>query len=180
MQLTNIARDVGEDARNGRCYLPLDWLAEAGIDPDCFVRDPAPSNALARVVARLLAEADRLYDRAREGVARLPLFCRPAILSAAAIYAEIGREVESRDHDSVNHRARVSCARKLSLLLKSCAESPVLSRGVSAPPLEATAFLVEAVHRLRAPAREPYSVSAHAARVLAMFERLERVQQYGE
>ncbi len=37
MQLTNIARDVGEDARERRLYLPLDWLAEAGIDPDAFL-----------------------------------------------------------------------------------------------------------------------------------------------
>lgn len=42
MQLTNIARDVGEDARAGRLFLPLDWLAEAGIDPEGFMADPAP------------------------------------------------------------------------------------------------------------------------------------------
>ena len=64
MQLTNIARDVGEDARAGRLYLPLDWLDEAGVDRDRFLAAPAPSPALARVVARLLAEADRLYARA--------------------------------------------------------------------------------------------------------------------
>ena len=38
MQLTNIARDVGEDARAGRVYLPLDWLAEAGVDVEGFLR----------------------------------------------------------------------------------------------------------------------------------------------
>jgi 15-cis-phytoene synthase len=38
MQLTNIARDVGEDARNGRLYLPRRWLAEAGIDADAWLR----------------------------------------------------------------------------------------------------------------------------------------------
>ena len=40
MQLTNIARDVGEDARNGRVYLPADWLREEGIDPAAFLADP--------------------------------------------------------------------------------------------------------------------------------------------
>ena len=46
MQLSNIARDVGEDARNGRVYLPLDWLAQAGIDPDAFLADPCYSAGL--------------------------------------------------------------------------------------------------------------------------------------
>jgi len=47
MQLTNIARDVGEDARAGRVYLPHAWLREAGIDPDALITDPAMSPALA-------------------------------------------------------------------------------------------------------------------------------------
>jgi hypothetical protein len=45
MQLTNIARDVGEDARAGRLYLPTDWLEEDGIDIDAFLADPNPSPA---------------------------------------------------------------------------------------------------------------------------------------
>ena len=45
MQLSNIARDVGEDARNGRIYLPLGWLAEAGIDPEAFLAKPRHSPA---------------------------------------------------------------------------------------------------------------------------------------
>jgi len=178
MQLTNIARDVGEDARNGRCYLPLRWLAEAGLNVEDFLRDPARTPALASVVARLLAEADRLYARAREGVARLPFGCRPAILAAAAIYGEIGREVERRDYDSVNQRARVPGSRKLSLLLRSCLQAPALATGQAAPPLEATAFLVDSVHRLRGSTPQRYSVRAHALRVLAIFERLESAQQY--
>jgi phytoene synthase len=40
MQLTNIARDVGEDARNGRLYLPHVWMREAGIDPDAWLAAP--------------------------------------------------------------------------------------------------------------------------------------------
>jgi len=53
MQLTNIARDVGEDAREGRLYLPLDWLRAEGIDPDGFLAAPAHGPALGRVVAGL-------------------------------------------------------------------------------------------------------------------------------
>ncbi len=46
MQLTNICRDVGEDARNGRVYLPLQWLRDAGIDPDALTAHPSHSEAL--------------------------------------------------------------------------------------------------------------------------------------
>ncbi len=63
MQLTNIARDVGEDARNGRLYLPADWLREAGVDPDGWLADPRPAPGVALVVERLLEEAARLYVR---------------------------------------------------------------------------------------------------------------------
>jgi phytoene synthase len=177
MQLTNIARDVGEDARAGRLYLPLDWLNEAGIDPQDFLAAPAPSAALSRVVARLLAEADRLYARSRDGVARLPPRCRPAILAAASIYAEIGREVARAGGDSVTARARVSGRRKLALLAAAATQAATLTRGAARPCLPATAFLVEAVARMRPPA--PPTFETRFVRVLEIFERLERAEQMG-
>ncbi|MGA1665137.1 MAG: phytoene/squalene synthase family protein, partial [Burkholderiaceae bacterium] len=64
MQLTNIARDVGEDAAMGRCYLPRQWLREEGIDAERWLRHPTHSPGMARVVARLLDHADALYQRA--------------------------------------------------------------------------------------------------------------------
>lgn len=73
MQLSNIARDVGEDARMGRIYLPLAWLREAGIDPDAWLAQPIFTPALAGVVQRLLDAADMLYQRVDDGVAQLPL-----------------------------------------------------------------------------------------------------------
>jgi phytoene synthase len=179
MQLTNIARDVGEDARAGRLYLPLDWLREAGIDPDAFLATPRPSSALAEVISRLLAEADRLYVRAREGVARLPAACRPAILAAAFLYAEIGREVARRGCDSVTARARVRPRRKLALLARAGLWAAALSRGGSAPPLPAAAFLIEAVAQHRLPAPRRSSLEDRVVRVLEIFERLERAEQMG-
>jgi 15-cis-phytoene synthase len=181
MQLTNIARDVGEDARAGRLYLPLDWLAEAGLDPAAFLAAPAPSPALAKVIARLLAEADQLYDRARDGIARLPLACRPAILAAAAIYAEIGREIARRDYDSVTERARVGAKRKLALVAVAAVQAPALVRGEPKPAMPAAAFLIEAVAQHRAPraVKTRSSLGARFVRVLEIFERLERVEQTG-
>ena len=70
MQLTNIARDVGEDARAGRLYLPLQWLREAGIDGDAFVAKPTFSDALGSVIRRLLAAADIHYASCETGIAR--------------------------------------------------------------------------------------------------------------
>ena len=72
MQLSNIARDVGEDACNGRIYLPLDWLSETGIDPDRFLQRPRHGPALGSVVSRLLHAADEHYRHAAAGITRFP------------------------------------------------------------------------------------------------------------
>jgi phytoene synthase len=115
--LTNIARDVGEDARAGRLYLPLVWLREAGIDPGSWLRQPRFDAALAGVVRRLLHTADTLYAAADEGVAGLPKACRPGINAARFLYAEIGQIVRQSGCDSVSRRAVVPMRRKLVLLL---------------------------------------------------------------
>src|SRR5262249_29646094 len=117
MQLTNIARDVGEDARRGRLYLPTDWLAEARGDPDAFLPSPRFDERTGRVVARLLGSAGALYARADRGIASLPRDCRAAIRGALLIYADIGRVIAARGYDSVTSRAVVSTPRKLWLLL---------------------------------------------------------------
>lgn len=183
MQLTNIARDVGEDARAGRLYLPLLWLREAGVDAEVFLANPEATPAIKSVVRRLLGEADALYLRARRGIARLPLSCRPAILAAALLYAEIGRELDLRCAlDSVTRRARAGSARKLALVAKACAASPLLSSRAQLPPLDAAMFLIEAVARhpvrpLRGRAR---GAVPQFLRVLEIFERLERAERYGD
>jgi phytoene synthase len=123
MQLTNVARDVGEDARNGRVYLPLSWLAEEGVDPDAFLRAPRFVPGIGRVVARLLAAADVLYARADAGIAALPRACRPAIHLARLFYSDIGRTIARRGHDSVSSRAVVSPARRLRLLVEAVRRS---------------------------------------------------------
>jgi phytoene synthase len=184
MQLTNIARDVGEDARAGRIYLPLQWLDEAGVDVADFLRDPRLSPELASVIARLLAEADRLYQRSRAGVAELPGACRPAILAASTIYAEIGREVEKHSHDSITRRARVTGRRKLALLAHAAASAARLASAPPAPPLPATAFLVDAVTHSRMAvipdSRGIAGVRRSFLRVLDIFEQLERSEQFGD
>lgn len=182
MQLTNIARDVGEDARNGRLYLPLDWMREAGLDPEAWLAQPRHDGALAAVVARLLRVADDLYTRSAAGIALLPRGCRPSMHAARLMYAEIGHELERRRVDCVRVRTVVPASRKVALAFAAVAASaaayPAAAR--AAAPLPETAFLVEAVTAM------PVSRDAHAQRsawwnvearmnpVLDLFERLER------
>lgn len=149
MQLTNIARDVAEDAFEGRLYLPTDWMEEAGLDPDAFLARPQSSPALRGLVARLLREADDLYHRAGVGVASLPADCRPGIFAARFIYAGIGGALRRGGTDPFAGRARTSGAQKLGWLgvsaLKTGA-SAVMPRSalLHARPLDETSFLVKA------------------------------------
>lgn len=151
MQLTNIARDVGEDARNGRLYLPLDWLAQAGIEPEPFLRSPRFSPALGGVVRRLLHEADHHYRLGHAGIAALPAGCRHAIRSAALVYEEIGAEIAANGYDSVTRRARTGLWRKAALLARArrpaCFPAPKEDRGKDLPADPAAADLVAAAAR---------------------------------
>ncbi len=182
MQLSNIARDVGEDARMGRLYLPRQWLREAGIDPDEWLADPRFSPALGQVVARLLDVADRLYRRADAGIAELPAPCRPGIRAARTLYAAIGDEVARAGYDSVSARAFVNARRKLRLLA-SVTTAGIVDRESAAaalaePPLPATRFLVTATLAVPSPAdldqRVPWRWEERAIGLLDLFERLER------
>jgi phytoene synthase len=186
MQLTNIARDVGEDARAGRLYLPLRWLREAGIDPQAWLANPVFTPALGGVVRRLLAVADDLYCRADAGIAQLPLSCRPGIGAARRLYAEIGRAVERRGYDSVNHRARVAGRRKLALLARSFAAAAASPAGeAGAPSLDAARFLIDAVAAAPAPHPSPpraapwQGLDERMEWLFALFVRLEQRQETG-
>lgn len=145
MQLTNICRDVGDDARIGRIYLPLSWLRDVGIYPDEWLRAPMFTPALAGVVERLLREADSLYERADAGVAMLPRDCRPSIRAARLVYSDIGRVIRRRRFDSVSSRAVVSGGRKLSLIARASLAAFSASREPGEgdpPPLDEVRFLI--------------------------------------
>lgn len=155
MQLTNIARDVGEDARAGRLYLPRNWLTDAGIDPADFLANPKASPAVRALTQRLLAEAEAYYRRSEAGIAGLPLACRPGIYAARYVYAGIGRAVERSGCDSINRRARTSGAQKLGWLALSLARSggSVILPGsavLHAPAAPEVSFLVAAAARMTA------------------------------
>lgn len=173
MQLTNIARDVGEDARLGRLYLPRQWMREEGLDPDAWLAAPRFDERLARVVRRLLDEADRLYRRAECGVCHLPRDCRPAIQAARLVYAEIGSVVAQSGMDSISRRAVVRRSRQLSLLAQAGVAwwrppGRPIDVGAHSPPLPAVRYLVEAAATDELPNRTYYQ---RTVRMLSMLER---------
>jgi 15-cis-phytoene synthase len=181
MQLTNIARDVGEDAAQGRLYLPRQWLRDAGICPDDWLTKPIFSQQLGAIVRRLLEEADSLYARSRSGIARLPIACRPGIHAARLIYAEIGREIERRGGDSVAQRAVVSRRRKLGLLAQSVAAVALGGARGDAPALPEAQYLVDAVSAASIPLAQPQSpanplaaIEKRAVWVIDLFADLEQ------
>ncbi len=141
--------------------------------------------ALRRVVARLLAAADELYRRSEAGIPSLPLSCRPGMFAARHMYAEIGREVERQNLDSVSSRARVSSKRKAALLGRSLVSTALTFAAPAGAPVAAAAFLVDAVsaHPVpaidAAPARVLARLDGKVGRVLDLFERLERREKYG-
>ncbi len=135
-QLTNIARDVSGDAGVGRVYLPGDWLAEAGV-PVGGVGAAEYASAVHGVTLRLLDEADRYYDSAYYGIARLPGRSALAIAAAQRIYSDIGNVVREGGTDGSGVRARVSGARKRWNVVKAAGDVVVAqsARAVMAAPV---------------------------------------------
>ncbi len=104
MQLTNIARDVGEDARMNRRYLPASWVGE--IEPAAILL-PSPSleATLREGTRRLLILAERYYASGEEGMGFLPPRARLGILTAARMYRAIGARIAASGYRSWDRRA---------------------------------------------------------------------------
>ncbi len=111
-QLANIARDVWEDDAAGRCYLPLEWLAEADIPPGQPMK-PEYRDALVALVGRVLDLAEAHEAAARWGANRLRFRQRWAVLAAANIYGAIGRRVRELGPEAWDHRVTVARRAKL-------------------------------------------------------------------
>jgi 15-cis-phytoene synthase len=111
-QLANIARDLTDDARVGRVYVPEAWLREAELTPET-VGDSGRRDALGGVAARLAALERRYRESARIGAARLPFRCRWAVLAAARIYGGIAEKVVELGPGAWDRRVSTSKAEKL-------------------------------------------------------------------
>jgi phytoene synthase len=114
-QLTNIARDVIEDAERGRIYLPQVWLEEAGVPPDALA-DPRHRDKVHAVAVRLLDTAELYYASAGLGLHRLPLRAGMAICAAGAVYRGIGSRLRIRGPRAWDQRIVIPRPEKLALL----------------------------------------------------------------
>jgi phytoene synthase len=117
MQLTNIARDVLEDAEADRRYLPATWVdlppaAIAAASPAARARVPV-------ALDELLALADRYYARGRTGLPHLPLRARTTVAVAADVYRAIGTVVRERGGAYWEGRAVVGTPRRLAIAMRS-------------------------------------------------------------
>lgn len=119
MQLTNICRDVAEDARQGRVYLPASLVEKAAVLQALAGHDAQAAHAVREATYRLLACAEALYEAAYDGMWTLPGRVRWSILVAALCYREIGVQVASNVDRSWQTRTVVRRARKLQLVLKA-------------------------------------------------------------
>jgi phytoene synthase len=119
-QLTNICRDVMDDAAVGRVYLPSEWLVEAGVPPE-NVAEPEHRPGLVIAVRRVLAEADRYYDSARLGISQLSFRSAWAVAAARAVYRDIGRLLRRRGTRAWDDRTSTGRGRKLALTLSAVA-----------------------------------------------------------
>lgn len=111
-QLANVARDVAEDAKAGRCYLPQNWLCERGLREDMLLSAGARPK-VAVLTARLAALAQRYEASARIGTTALPFRAAWAVLAAVGIYGGIARKVAAMGECALDCRAATSKAEKL-------------------------------------------------------------------
>ncbi len=124
-QLANIARDIVDDARVGRSYIPSDWAPR--LDP----LDPAQRDLLVEVAQRLAALAHRYRASSKVGAARLPFRSRWAVLSAAAIYGEVATRAVELGPRAWDKRIGISKAEKFMLVAGAWAEALLPARKVS-------------------------------------------------
>jgi 15-cis-phytoene synthase len=126
-QLNNIARDVIEDAMNGRRYIPDEWLASVGLEPNSF-SFPAHRRQLARLVARLVFAAEEYEASARHGTPALSWRAAWAVLAAARIYGGIGRKVRDAGAEGLATRISTNRAEKLVAVATALAETLARNR----------------------------------------------------
>ena len=112
MQLTNIARDIVDDAKLGRCYLPADWLAELGLAPE-RIASVEQRQGLAQVARRLVELAEPYYASAQSGMAALPWRSAWAVATAAEVYRRIGLKVVAAHEHAWTQRISTSRRDKL-------------------------------------------------------------------
>ncbi|MGB3307390.1 MAG: phytoene/squalene synthase family protein [Thermomicrobiales bacterium] len=112
MQLTNILRDVGEDARHDRLYLPLDEIAAFGCTENAILAG-APESGFVSLMEFQIERARSLYAGAHRGIPALDVYGRFTTLVASDLYARILSEIEANQYDVFERRAHCSTKKKI-------------------------------------------------------------------
>lgn len=115
LQLTNILRDVGEDARRGRIYLPQEDLERFGLRDDDILAERVDAR-FAALMRFEIARARQLYAESWPGVALLASDSRLAIGAASQVYGRILDKIAANNYDVFRLRAHLSTAEKIALL----------------------------------------------------------------
>jgi 15-cis-phytoene synthase len=115
MQLTNILRDVGEDLRRGRCYLPATLLERYGVGLDALGRGEV-SDGYRRLLEVLASRADALYAEGRKGIPRLRGLSAAAVALAALNYQGILGKLRANGYDNLTQRAHLRSFERLATL----------------------------------------------------------------
>jgi len=123
-QLTNILRDVREDALNGRIYLPREDMARFSVTAE-MLRAPAATDELRRLLAFEAARARAYYDEAQPLIGMVSPDSRHALWALIEIYRRLLSRIEQRGYEVLSQRVRLSALEKTSIALRA-----VLRRGV--------------------------------------------------
>lgn len=126
MQITNIVRDVGEDLRNGRLYVPQSALDATGISRASLERVASDGGDLPpawpELLEGLMADAEAHYELGFEALPALPLWYARPVAVAARVYEGIHDAVRANGYDSLTRRAHTSRGRKVRLGARALAE----------------------------------------------------------
>ncbi|KAK8185225.1 Lycopene beta-cyclase [Phyllosticta capitalensis] len=112
LQYVNISRDIAVDARIGRVYIPLDWLAEQDLTPAAVIKNPAGTRVEV-LRLKLLARAFQIYEEARSAIEELPEDARGPMRVAVESYMEIGRVIREEGYQVRAGRATVPKRRRI-------------------------------------------------------------------
>ena len=117
MQLTNICRDVWEDAENNRIYLPADFFDNPPNISGVLTGLPASVEEISKVKTRLLNLADERYASGEDGIRHLPWRMRIVVRWAGRMYREIGELIKDDPSFYYSNRAIVPSRKKMGILL---------------------------------------------------------------
>lgn len=122
MQLTNIARDIYEDALMNRIYLPQDWISNTNISELTDISSNKDLIQIKSAIKRLILLSETYYKNGFAGMRYIPLKTRLAIFFAAKIYRAIGQKIKKNRYEYSYKRIYVSTIEKLFITFISVPE----------------------------------------------------------